>query len=102
MVEDRSKTGVKNPYERHEVFLLNRHSLQVTGVVNVESFDVQEFVLQTAYGLLAVRGEELHIKTLDLEGGTVILEGDVLDISYFDEGIPPVQKTKGFLGKLFR
>lgn len=103
MVDDRAKSVNPSPYDRHEVLLLNRHSLKATGVINVESFDVHEFVLQTAYGLLAIRGDELHIKTLDLEGGTVIVEGAVFDLVYFDDGLPPAApKSKGFIGKLFR
>lgn len=102
MAEERQRTSYKQPSERHEIMMLNRQNLQVTGVLNVESFDAHEFILQTAFGLLAVRGENLHIKTLNLENGMVAIEGLIYDMGYFDEGISAADKAKGFLGKLFR
>ncbi|GAX88655.1 sporulation protein YabP [Effusibacillus lacus] len=89
-------------FERHEVTLLNRQAVQVTGVINVESFDAHEFVLQTGYGLLVIRGDNLHIKSLNLENGLVQIEGMVFDLGYFDDKISPTEKAKGFLGKLFK
>jgi sporulation protein YabP len=88
--------------QNHELVLRNRQSLEVNGVLNVESFDAQEFVLATHFGFLAVRGENLHIKTLNLENGFVAIEGLILDIGYFDEGVTPSEKAKGFFSKLFR
>lgn len=99
MAEDKR---TQSPFERHEVSIINRQMLHVKGVVNVESFDAQEFVLETHFGLLAIRGENLHIKTLNLENGVVIIEGVIFDVGYFDEGLSPTDKAKGFLGKLFR
>lgn len=92
----------KGHHDRHEVTLLNRQSVQVSGVLNVESFDAHEFVLQTACGLLVIRGENLHIKTLNLENGLVAIEGAILDLGYFDEKLSPSEKAKGLFGKLFK
>ena len=89
-------------HQQHELILRNRQSLEVTGVMNVESFDAREFVLQTQYGYLAIRGENLHIKQLQLENGFVAIDGLIYDIGYYDEGVTPGEKTKGFLSKLFR
>lgn len=96
------KTRNHKHFERHEVTLLNRQAVQVTGVLNVESFDAHEFVLETGYGLLVIRGDNLHIKTLNLENGMVAIEGIVFDIGYFDEKASPGEKAKGFFGKLFK
>lgn len=101
MAEERHRAH-SSQYERHEVTLFNRQGLQVSGVMNVESFDAQEFVLQTAYGLLVIRGENLHIKTLNLENGIVAIEGMIFDLGYFDEKVSPSEKAKGFFGKLFK
>jgi sporulation protein YabP len=90
------------PYDRHEIVVLNRQAIEVSGVMNVESFDSHEFVLQTSYGYLAIRGENLHIKTLSLETGVVAIEGLVLDLGYFDDGMSTSAKAKSFFGKLFR
>lgn len=86
---------------KHEIILLDREHLQVTGVSDVESFDSEEFLLNTELGFLNIHGQNLHIRTLDLEQGKVIIEGVVMDIVYLDEGYSS-EKAKGFFGRLFK
>lgn len=93
---------IEKKTDRHEIKIINRKVLEVTGVINIESFDSQEFLLQTACGYLAVRGENLHIRNLNLEEGQVAIEGNIFDMGYIDESITPGEKAKGFFSKLFR
>lgn len=88
--------------ERHQVVMVNRQYAEISGVIHIESFDAREFVLQTSSGMLYVRGDNLHIKTLSLENGLVSIEGALFDIAYMDEGFHPGEKAKGMLSKLFR
>lgn len=87
---------------QHEIVMVNRNSLEVSGVLNVESFDSEEFLLNTECGYLAIRGRNLHIKTLNLEQGKVAIEGALFDVGYLDEGTNTVEKAKGLFGRLFR
>jgi sporulation protein YabP len=96
VVEEIMKTS------QHEVMMANRNTMEVTGVVSVESFDSEEFLLQTDYGYLGIRGQDLHIKNLDLEQGRVSIEGHFLDISYLDVHMPRTDKHKSVLGRLFK
>jgi sporulation protein YabP len=102
MPEERRPKGTEPRYERHDIVMVNRQTMEVTGVMNVESFDSHEFVLKTAYGFLSIRGNDLHIKSLNLEDGIVHIEGIVFDIGYFDEGMSTAEKAKGLFSKLFR
>lgn len=86
--------------KRHEVKMLNRKQLEITGVSNVESFDSEEFLLDTDGGFLAIRGQNLHIKNLSLEQGLIAIEGFVNSLTYLDTNTHG--KSKGFLGKLFK
>lgn len=88
--------------KKHEIKMLDRQTLEVTGVISVESFDSEEFLLNTSCGFLGIRGENLHIKNLDLEQGQVGIEGNFYEMSYLDDGTPRADKAKGFLGRLFR
>ena len=88
--------------EKHQVLMINRQYVEVTGVMNVESFDVKEFVLQTMSGMLSIRGDNLHIKALSLENGLVSIEGAIFDLVYYDEGVSAAQKAKGLFGKIFK
>ncbi|CAB3389261.1 sporulation protein YabP [Kyrpidia spormannii] len=96
------KGRVTKPAPRHHVNMANRQYVEVTGVLQVESFDSEQFVLQTPYGFLAIRGENLHIKTLNLEDGIVIIEGVVFEMGYDDDGPGPAERARGWLTKLFR
>lgn len=87
---------------QHELMVTNRNAMEVTGVTRVESFDSEEFLLQTDFGYLGVRGQELYIKNLDLDTGRVAIEGQITDISYLDVEPTRLEKQKGFMGRLFK
>lgn len=89
-------------HTQHEMVMIDRRTLDVSGVINVESFDSEEFLLNTECGYLAIRGRDLHIKTLNLEQGKVAIEGSLYDVGYLDDDIRTVEKAKGLFSKLFR
>lgn len=82
--------------------MVDRNTLDITGVIGVESFDSEEFLLQTECGYLGVRGTNLHIQTLDLEQGRVAIQGEFDEMSYLDDGSSHTEKAKGLFGRLFR
>ena len=82
----------------HHVILEGRASLSVSGVEEVESFDENAIVMRTSLGTLVVRGEELHIEKLSLDGGDLRVEGMVDSLTYEDDG----RFKGGFLARLFR
>ncbi|NHN35070.1 sporulation protein YabP [Paenibacillus agricola] len=86
--------------KRQEIKMLNRKLLEVTGVMNVESFDSEEFSLETENGFLMIKGQNLHIKNLSLEQGLVVIEGLVNALIYVDANSQG--KSKGIWGKLFK
>lgn len=85
---------------KHHLSLRNRETLGVEGVVNVESFDNAEVIVETDAGVLFVRGEDLHIKELNLETGMLQLTGLVHGLEYAGDGL--TKKSRGLLGKLFK
>jgi sporulation protein YabP len=90
-----------NKVKRQEIKMLNRKLLEISGVLNVESFDSEEFLLETEMGFLAIKGANLHIKNLNLEQGMVAIEGLVNALAYVDGG-SGAGKSKSLLGKLFK
>ncbi len=83
---------------RHNVIMEGRKKLSVSGVEEVESFDENTIVMSTAMGILVVRGEELHIEALSLEGGELKVEGVVESLTYEEDG----RREGGFFSRLFR
>lgn len=82
----------------HHVILEGRESLSVSGVEEVESFDESTIVMHTCKGTLVVRGEELHIEKLSLDGGDLKVEGSVDSLTYEEDG----RERGSFLTRLFR
>jgi len=88
--------------KRHQFTLKHRESLSVEGVINVESFDDQEVLLETDQGMMTIRGDELHIKELNLDGGNLLVDGFVRAIEYTGDSPRDKNRTKGLLGRLFK
>ena len=83
----------------HHVILEGRASLSVSGVEEVESFDENTIVMLTNRGTLIVRGEELHIEKLSLDGGDLKVEGTIDSLTYEDSGR---DRAGGLFARLFR
>ncbi|MBO8178336.1 sporulation protein YabP [Aeribacillus pallidus] len=90
----------KQAVNEHDVIMRGRKLLDITGVKQVESFDNEEFLLETVMGFLAIRGQNLQMKNLDVDKGIVSIKGKIYDLVYLDE--PQGEKAKGFFSKLFR
>ncbi|MUV38031.1 Spore protein YabP [Lentibacillus sp. JNUCC-1] len=86
--------------KEHHLKIINRKSIEITGVKEVDSFDNEEFLLETVMGYLIVRGQNLHLKNLDVAEGVVSIKGRIYELSYVDEHSQ--EKAKGFFSKLFR
>ncbi|GGA70954.1 sporulation protein YabP [Ornithinibacillus halotolerans] len=86
--------------KEHQLKLKNRRLLEITGVKEVDSFDNEEFLLETVMGYLIIRGQNLQLKNLDVTEGIVSIKGKIYEVSYVDEHSQ--EKAKGFFSKLFR
>ena len=95
MPYEESKT---RPEAAHHVILEEREQLAVSGVEEVESFDENTIVMYTSRGTLVVRGENLHIEKLSLDGGDLKVEGTIDSLSYEES-----RRDRGsLLSRLFR
>ena len=83
----------------HEIRMLGRKEMSVTGVKEVISFDESCVLLRSECGEVTVEGSGLHVGTLDTERGVVILSGRMDGVYYTDDR--PEQK-RGFFGRLFQ
>ena len=86
-----------NDMDPHKLTLNDRHSLTVTGVSDVISFDDNAVIMATALGTLSVHGSGLQLKTLSIDGGQVAVEGQVTALIY--EEPRPAGLLKRMLGR---
>ena len=92
---DEKKTG-----RPHSLMLENRESGKLTGVKDIHSFNENELLLMTEAGKVLVKGEQLHVKGLDLEKGEAEIAGKVNSISYLTKNAQ--KKEEPLLKRMFR
>lgn len=66
----------------HNLTLSSRKSLHLDGVRKVESFHETGIVLETACGILNVTGKDLSVSSLNVDNGTLKVEGQIDALRY--------------------
>ena len=83
------------------IILENREKLNVSGVLDVLSFDDQIIIVETELGLLTIKGENLKINKLNIDTSEVTLDGLISSLSYSNSD--SIKKNaSGLIGKIFK
>ena len=85
----------------HRVLLDNRKKGNITGVVDVISFDLKEILLETSMGMLTIKGQDLKVTRLSVEKGELDLAGQIDSMAY-SEVNSYAGKTESFLTRMFK
>lgn len=81
----------------HNVIIEGREKISISGVIDVESFDENEILIETSIGNMCIVGEDMRVEKLSIETGDTVIEGRITCIEYND------RKTtrEGFWSKIF-
>ena len=71
----------------HGISLSERKNVMITGVKKIESFDSEEFLMETSLGFLVIKGNELEIIKLDTYQGSVSIKGKINSMIYMDNHV---------------
>lgn len=85
--------------ENHVVTIDNRQRISITDISEIDSFDEEEIRASLNDGAMIIRGEKLHIQTLDLAAGRAEIAGVINSLMYVrvrEKG------DKGFLSKIMK
>lgn len=82
-----------------EITLWERKRLLLENIEDVISFDDLSIYLITKFGNLLIEGSELHITTLDVQSGEMMVEGLICSILYNDKDS---KKKDGFFSKILK
>lgn len=85
---------------KHRLSMEQRHDCKITGVVEVHSFDENNILMETVDGMLAIKGNNLHVTRLNLEKGEADVDGKVDSLMYSDKSTL-AKKGEGLLTRLF-
>lgn len=66
----------------HNIILESRKTLRVSGVKDIDSFTENRVILNTVMGELTIKGEDLHVISLEAESGDFSLTGTVTSMCY--------------------
>ena len=80
----------------HTLQLTDQQRFVATGVSEILRFDDSAVALKTVRGLLLIKGEGLHLKSLLPQGGEITVLGTVRELTY--TGVHP---GRGLLARLF-
>ena len=86
--------------KKNNLTLNNRKKLNLTGVLEVVSYDDEKIQLNTNLGSLDIKGSSLKINKLDVQYGDVIIMGMINSMVYSDKSIN--KDKKSFIKKLFQ
>lgn len=84
----------------HEVKLVDRSSIFLTGIKKITSFDNEEFLMESNMGIILLKGEGLEILKLDTHDGNVKIKGQINSFTYLESKAK--SKEESFLVKLFK
>lgn len=87
------KTGAA----QHTLILENRNSMRISGVKDIAAFNDSRIILSTVMGELTIRGDDLHVSSLEEPGGDLTMTGNVRSIVY-----SRFRSSDNLVGKLFR
>lgn len=86
--------------KKHMVNMVDRQRLNMTGIIDVFSFNEEVIELETTDGYLDIEGIDLHIVKMNLDSGELIVEGRILQLAYEDQA--PSKKKGSMLSKFFK
>jgi sporulation protein YabP len=81
--------------------LENREKLNISGVIDVESFNDECVVVDTELGMLVIKGIDLHINKLNIDNSELGIEGEIVSCEY-SERDGSRGKGGGFLARMFK
>ena len=82
---------------KHGLSLTDRKELSITGVKTIDSFDSEEFLIETNLGYLNIKGHDLTLDKMDNENNELLIKGHINSLSYVSG-----QKAKEGKGNFFK
>lgn len=83
----------------HSFSVSERKNIIISGVVKIDSFDNEEFLIETVQGYMNIKGENLEVVKLDTYQGNITIKGKIDSINYIDEN---TKKDSSVLSRLFK
>ena len=84
---------------KHKVSLTNKKDLLIEGVKTIDSFDSNEFLVETIMGYMHIEGKGLMLGKMDNDNEELTIKGEINKLEYVNSN---KDKEKGLLKKIFK
>ena len=81
------------------VILKDRRNLSINEVIDVDSFNFNEILIKTNKGFMSIKGNELHVKRLNLEKNEIDIDGVINSIEYLQKA---KEEKESFFKRIFK
>lgn len=81
----------------NKVCLINRKFLSLTGIQKVIGINESSLLVEVEGCSLAVSGQNMEVKKLDVESGNLEIEGKIISFKYLDK-----KEKMGILKRIFK
>lgn len=85
----------------HKMHMEERNKLELTGIIDVISFDLNKVILESDYGVITIKGSNLHVNRLSVEKGELDVDGRIDSYAYTEVN-NYAKKGESFVGRLFK
>lgn len=85
----------------HKVVMDDCRRAVITGVSDVIAFDLKNVLLETSCGMLAIKGDNLHVSKLSIDKGEIDVDGRIDGMNYTQVGNSS-KKGQSLMGRLFK
>lgn len=91
---------LNNNYGSHEIKIVDRGIISLSGINKICSFDEEEFLMESNMGMILLKGTGLEIVKLDTHDGNVKIKGKLISFAYIEN----IKKNKeeSLISKLFK
>jgi len=86
--------------KKHTINIYERKEVVLEGVLKLDSFDKNEFLINTTKGYLHIKGKDLTLGNMDMEKGLLSINGNIDSLTYLQSS--EKENKEGFFKKLFR
>ena len=80
------------------VIIESRKRLNISGVKDVTSFDDETILLDTVFGRMTIKGENIRIESFNTTTGDIVTNGKIHAVVYMSDA----KTSGGFFSRLFR
>ena len=84
----------------HKITINERKSILITGIKKINSFDDNEFFVDSIMGPIVIKGSNLELLKIDTFQGTLSIKGIVNSINYLEDN--KKSKADSILSRLFK